>query len=229
MSKISAATKERIRNLIFLIFGGLGTLAGTPAVLVAWSEYAAASTGTSLRFPPDKIAIYRNDLILSLVILGLFVFILIYPAIRKKTGSWLSATLPPVGLIGICCFVRIAIEVTEVVKYNLSSDPELNIIRTYGVAILATTVPLAFFSVLFGYYSYRIVKSILQARRGVGLNKWSFSAISYAEFFTGQQCSSRGIFSAARRAAGSCAPPCAESRDRSGACRRSDTRRGRGR
>ena len=165
MSKTSAATKERIRNLIFLIFGGLGTLAGTPAVLVAWSEYAAASTGTSQRFPPDKIAVYRNDIILSIVILGLFVFILIYPAIRKKTGYWLSASLPPVGLIGICCFVNVAIEVTEVVKYNLNNDPDLDILRTYGVAILATTVPLAFFMALFGYYSCRLAKSILAARR----------------------------------------------------------------
>jgi len=152
------ATKERIRNLIFLIFGGIGSVATFPAVLVAYSEYAASSRGTSRRFPPENIADYRSNLIFSLVILVLFVIILIYPQICRKTGRRFTPSLLLVGLTGVCCFVKIALEVANVVKHNLQSDPDLNIITTYGPAILFTAIPLAFFLWLTVYCSRVLVK-----------------------------------------------------------------------
>ena len=164
MSKSSTTAKEQIRNISFLIFGGIGSLAAFPAVLVTWSEYAASLHGVSRRFPPEKIAVYRNDLIFSLVILALFVFIMIYPLICRKL-SRLYAVLPIVGLTGLGSFIKIALEVAEVVKDNRMSDPELNVISTYGLAILSTTLSLAFFLSLFVYYSCASVKEYLDSKK----------------------------------------------------------------
>jgi hypothetical protein len=137
--------KENIRDFGFFAVGGVGTLVSLLAALVKHTELRACLKNTSARYPLEKYPDFLADFIFSIIILALFSIVFAIPFIRKKLKRLEPVILFFVGAAGTVCFVKILISVAETIEYNSTMEPHLNIMRTYWIAILGSTIPFVFF------------------------------------------------------------------------------------
>ena len=141
--------KGHIRNFIFLAVGGAGTAVSGVAALIKYTELRACLKNDSARYPLEEYSDFWADFIFSLIILTLFSVVCAFPLIRGKTKRLEPVVWFCVGAAGTVCFAKILILVVETIECNLAAEPHLNIIRTYWIAILGSTIPFLFFAALF--------------------------------------------------------------------------------
>ena len=146
---MSDRIKEHILNFIFLAFGGAGTAVSGVAALIKYAELRACLKNASTRYPLEIYPELLTDFVFSIIILALFSVVFTLPWIRRKPKRLESVVLFFVGATGIVCFAKILISVVGTIEYNFAAEPHLNIIRTYWIAILGSTIPFLFFAALF--------------------------------------------------------------------------------
>ena len=155
-------TKERIRDFVFFAVGGAGTLVSLLAALVKYTELRACLMNTSPRYPLEKYPDFLADFIFSIVISVLFSVVFALPLIRKKLKRPEPVISFFVGAAGTVCFAKILISVAETIEYNSTAEPHLNIIRTYWIAILGSTIPFVFFVSLLVFSLCSLIKRCRQ-------------------------------------------------------------------
>ena len=154
--------KEHIRNFVFFAVGGVGTFVSLLAALVKHTELRACLKNTSARYPLEKYPDVLADFIFSIVMLALFSVVFAIPLIRKKLKRLEPVISFFVGAAGIVCFAKILISVAETIEYNSTMEPHLNIMRTYWIAILGSTIPFLFFVSLLVFSSCSLIKRCRQ-------------------------------------------------------------------
>ena len=159
---MSDKIKEHIRNFIFLAMGGAGTAVSGVAALIQYTELRACLKNDSARYPLEKYPNFSADFIFSLIILTLFSVVFAFPLIHGKTKRLKLVVWFCVGAVGTVCFAKILISVVGTIECNLAEESHLNIIRTYWIAILGSTIPFLFFVSLLFYSSYGLIKRCRQ-------------------------------------------------------------------
>ena len=166
MSEVSSCKQiNSIYKNLGVIFGIIGLGLSFLNFIVNLTEYNAALKQLG-HYANNSVDTYRYDLIFAIFMLALFCVVLILFILLKKLTLFIDFTLSIIGLVGIYSFSIILHSLLTVINANLVDNPELNIVRTYGVAFCFIIIPLMFFSFVLYYHSNNCILFLKKHMKG---------------------------------------------------------------